>query len=589
VSSSSHSQQLLHRTREDFLSTKSASLHGNKHFADWQRETSRENPIQFALIFLLSYLILFLGMSRRPFEYDEGLVLTAAMRVAAGQVPHRDFYANYGPAQFYILAGLFKLFGESILVERLFDLFIKALLVTSVYAIASSYCRRSVAALTSVVTVLWLFGLNVLAGNAQIPVSLLNVIGSALILPVFLRSVSTRRMFAAGTVAGVAALFRYDTGVALLGIQVCTIAIAIYFRDPSSRLRAFASTLWPYLIAFAVVTLPPALYYLSVAPLHAFVHDIILYPSKYYHRGRDLPFPGIALKGLENFEIYLPIAAAVISLYVAVAPRLGARGNKAFSVQRISGEQQWHGFLVTFGLLAVVMYLKGFVRVSLAHMYLSIVPSLLLIAVLFQHRLTFPRLGRIPIMCLVWLSVLAATWSALHETKSLYLLHVFVPESILPSSRQAPTEIQTAWCRITNPLTRGFCFLPGDDRIQTIEFIDSHTRPDQKLYVGVTKHDRIYANDNVIYFGTQRLPATRWSHFDPFLQNSYEIQTEMVHELEVNAPPYIVLDSEFDLVREPNDSSKSTGVILLDEYLQTKYQHIETFGAMSIWQRIHPV
>jgi hypothetical protein len=50
-----------------------------------------------------------------------------------------------------------------------------------------------------------------------------------------------------------------------------------------------------------------------------------------------------------------------------------------------------------------------------------------------------------------------------------------------------------------------------------------------------------------------------------------------------------VLDSEFDLVREPNDSSKSTGVILLDEYLQTKYQHIETFGAMSIWQRIHPV
>jgi hypothetical protein len=60
----------------------------------------------------------------------------------------------------------------------------------------------------------------------------------------------------------------------------------------------------------------------------------------------------------------------------------------------------------------------------------------------------------------------------------------------------------------------------------------------------------------------------------------------MVHDLEVNAPPYIVLDSEFDLINEPNDSSKSSGVTLLDEYIHSKYQHVETFGEMSIWQRI---
>ena len=79
-------------------------------------------------------------------------MLTAAMRVAGGQIPHRDFYANYGPAQFYLLAGLFKLFGESILVERLFDLLIKALLVTTVYGIALGYCRKLVAAVVAIVT-----------------------------------------------------------------------------------------------------------------------------------------------------------------------------------------------------------------------------------------------------------------------------------------------------------------------------------------------------------------------------------------------------------------------------------------------------
>jgi hypothetical protein len=158
---------------------------------------------------------------------------------------------------------------------------------------------------------------------------------------------------------------------------------------------------------------------------------------------------------------------------------------------------------------------------------------------------------------------------------------------MLSSALRASPEAQTAWCNGTNALTKGFCFLPEDDRVRTIEFIDSHTTPEQRLYVGTTKHDRIYANDNLIYFATQRLPATMWSHFDPGLQNSYGIQTQMIHELEVNAPPYIVLDSEYDLLREPNDSAKSTGVTLLDDYIHNKYQHIKTFGNLSVWQGIH--
>jgi hypothetical protein len=97
---------------------------------------------------------------------------------------------------------------------------------------------------------------------------------------------------------------------------------------------------------------------------------------------------------------------------------------------------------------------------------------------------------------------------------------------------------------------------------------------------------KIFANDNLIYFGSQRLPATKWSHFDPGLQNTYEIQTEMVHELEANAPPYIVLNSEFDQVREANDSANSTGVTLLDDYIRNKYRPVQTFGMMSVWQRV---
>jgi len=244
------------------------------------------------------------------------------------------------------------------------------------------------------------------------------------------------------------------------------------------------------------------------------------------------------------------------------------------------------GFLVAFGLLTFVMYFKGFVRISVIHMYLAIIPSLLLAAALFQDRFAFPRRVQISIMFVVWLSLLSPAWCSLREIRDLYEEHCSLPESVWSAARRTAPAIKTTWCGTTNPATRGLCFLPEDDRIQTVEFIDSHTRPDQKIFVGVTHHDKIFANDNLIYFASHRLPATRWSHFDPDLQNRYDIQVQIVQELEVNTPPYVVLDSEFDRTYEPNDSSRSSGVTLLDEYLHKNYQYTQTFGRMSIWQRI---
>jgi hypothetical protein len=550
----------------------SASPQSGNKLPSQRRKTFRVSSIELGLVFLVSYLFLFFVMTRRPGMYDEGIVLTAATRIAAGQLPHRDFYFIYGPAQVYILAGLFKAFGTSLLVERLFDLFIKALVVATVYGIVLTYCRRSVAIFISAVTVLWIFSLSEF-GIATTPVSLLNLVGSALILPIFVEDISTRRMLAAGAVSGAALLFRYDTGVALLGIHSCVISIAVYLRskDIASGLRKFPSIFWPYLVGFALLAVPPAIYYFSVAPFAPLFHDIVLYPSKYYGRDRNLPFPRIY--GLENLGVYLPIAITAVSLYALGECRFGARRNGMGLIEDIPQARQWHGYLVTFSLLLSVMYLKGLVRISPIHMYLAIIPSLLLIAVLFQHQSAFSWPVRILINCLMLLSLVGAIWSSRREI------------GIQQAEHSSP-ETQKAWCKIASPLTEGYCFLPEDDRIHAIEFISSHTGPGQPLYSGVTHHDRIFANDDLIYFATHRLPATRWSHFDPDLQNRYDIQKQIVQELERNPPPYIVLDSEFDSVREPNDSAKSSGVTLLDEYIEGHYEPSQRFGIMWIWRRL---
>ena len=152
----------------------------------------------------------------------------------------------------------------------------------------------------------------------------------------------------------------------------------------------------------------------------------------------------------------------------------------------------------------------------------------------------------------------------------------------------APRAPYRSWCSEKTPITRGLCFLMDEDHIQTVEFLIQHTRPEDTLYVGLPQHDRILINDNMTYFATQRLPATKWSHFDPFLQNSVATQQSMIADLERNKPPYVVLDSQFDALHEPNGSSVHTGVHLLDNYIAQNYRWVETFGKMSVLQRSGP-
>ena len=70
------------------------------------------------LIFIVSLLYLFLFRRHSGMDPDEGIVLQGADRVLRGEVPYRDFFSFYTPGSFYLVAALFKLFGNSFLVAR---------------------------------------------------------------------------------------------------------------------------------------------------------------------------------------------------------------------------------------------------------------------------------------------------------------------------------------------------------------------------------------------------------------------------------------------------------------------------------------
>src|SRR5678816_3540045 len=77
--------------------------------------------------------------------YDEALVLVGADRVLRGDMPYRDFWSYYGPASSYLLAGLYRLFGEFAFVGRGLDIAAKTATATLVVALVLQFGRRTAA------------------------------------------------------------------------------------------------------------------------------------------------------------------------------------------------------------------------------------------------------------------------------------------------------------------------------------------------------------------------------------------------------------------------------------------------------------
>ena len=515
---------------------------------------------RWLVIFLGAFLVLFLGMDRGFDFYDEGLKLVGAMEVAAGEVPHRDFYANYGPAQFYIFAWLFHWFGWSIFVERVCDLAVRAAIVTFSYGFVASYCRQRVAIWTAIVCGLWLFSAGIPSiGSPILPLILLSLAGSSLLLPIFAADLPAWRALLAGAIAGTAMLFRYDVGVALAAIQLASMGVAGLRR----KRALLYSSLGEYAVGAIAIFLPPALLYLAVAPVHPFVHDIFLYPSKYYARARHLPLPRIHLRSLENLALYLPPVAAMVAFF-------DSRDEEQAGKNR-------NGVLILFGLLAAVFYFKGIVRISVVQMMLSLVPTVIVIAVLLDA--TAKRGGRLHTLakCLMGVSIFTATWAGLKEVRVLLLDRQSVLQEFVSRGSTCPRG---------GRLDTGLCFVIDPDHAQVITYLDAHTQPSERIFIGLSRHDRLVANDLLTYFLAARLPATHWAHFDPDLQTRADIQAEMVQELERQATRYVVLESQFDATLEKwNDSSRSSGVHLLDDYIREHYHLVKEFGSLSIWLR----
>jgi hypothetical protein len=77
-------------------------------------------------IFMILTVLAFATIPVAPYLFDnlwgpdESMLLVYPQRILSGQWPNRDFFNNaYGPGQFWLLAGAYRIFGASVITERL--------------------------------------------------------------------------------------------------------------------------------------------------------------------------------------------------------------------------------------------------------------------------------------------------------------------------------------------------------------------------------------------------------------------------------------------------------------------------------------
>jgi 4-amino-4-deoxy-L-arabinose transferase-like glycosyltransferase len=95
------------------------------------------------LIFILTAAYLLLFRRYTMMDPDEGIVLQGALRILRGEVIYRDFFSFFTPGSYYLLAALFKVFGNSFITARTALAVFGGLFSVVTYLLARRVCFRS--------------------------------------------------------------------------------------------------------------------------------------------------------------------------------------------------------------------------------------------------------------------------------------------------------------------------------------------------------------------------------------------------------------------------------------------------------------
>ena len=503
-------------------------------------------------------------------QYDEGILLTNANALSWGRVPYRDFYSNYPPGIFLVLAGLFALFGPSLLVERVLGVFLHLAVAAGAGRVTARMLGSRFEWMPAALVMLWFIPLRAVsfAWLAGFAMALFSID-----LWVAAHARANRSLYlAAGGLLGTVSWFRHDLFVYFalwLGGAAAAWAGWSYRRERDREpLRAILWTGAGTAVALVLMWLPV----FALAGIRQTTADLYFTQVRHVMPARELPLPGPFPLGEASLPLPLPQATLPFPLpaflradfeggvaYTLIAPVLAIA---ALLAPRAVGLKS-RATVVLLGALSAAVMPQMLGRTDHYHAIFAVPPALAL-----GWLWAFGRSGSRLDAGLGWLRALLGLW-LLTQPVGGHLAEL--PKPLGPTPMPKLARLSGRWT------------FPG--RRQVLAFIAKRTRPGDPLFVGQLDHRWTYISETDLYFLANRVGATRYTQFDPNVTNREDVQREMISQLEQVRPRVVVLATSYGGPTEEPNESRNEGSGALDKYLHRRYRTVRTVEGYALLVR----
>jgi len=507
---------------------------------------------------LIAGLSLAVGLSR--FDQgidlaDEGFLALGAARVAAGELPHRDFVSLQPPLSFYVAAGAFGLLGTSLVSLRWIGLLLHLLIVFQIYGLTRRLARPSLAlAATLPATLLGLPQFD------YVPFAAWQGVGFVLAATLaLLRAASAGRggwAIAAGVLTAAAALTRHDQAF-YLAIAVLVYMLALR-RTKRNELPAIAPErlLVRWIGGLALVLAPATLLWLFLGALPAMYRQLVLFPVTTYAGTSSLPMPAL----LGERSVGQQVVALLFYVPPVVLLPIGGWLAVRAARQRLDLEKARLVFLVV---LAGLFYLQVLTRSDLQHLLITLPPFLLVVGWLLERtrrdaRQWIGRVGRIRMESRTRSRV--TTGLALLFLGGIYGAGwVLAGEILLPPTAAGSTRLDLERSGVTvDPATTA-----------TLEPLIREIR----RAAPADRSILVLPYQPMVYFLADRRNPTRWNYIWPGDQSTAE-HRELIEEARRDPPAVAILFGRGGLAHY---APEITG------WLDTEYRRVNESPELSIY------
>ena len=497
---------------------------------------------------------------------DEGLMLQAAARIADGEVPYRDFWWFYPPGQPYLLAALWDLFGPSLLPWRFVRAAADATIALLVWRLALRRAGQWPALAAWLASAL---AVSSATGPHPYPIAMIFALGALLLLG--------RHPGWAGVMAGVASAWRIEFAAYLaLG---CVVGLLLRGGARPALLRFLGGGMG----AAAAFYVPMVI---AAGPGRSW--DLLIrYPVFEFGKYQTLPFPLVWDGGGQARGSDLVAQFLSYHFPLALVLTLLASFLALFLIDRPG---RW--LEVATGIFGIGMAHYLFVRADAFHVGpLAIVDSVLAAwavgAVAWSRRTRGWRLSRhgrgrdllaalaatVAGVGLAW-GMADTSWKRLREVRE------------ARASREIAIDVADGVREM--PVTR--CSLRGEPvqlcRTQDLEgaarWIRLNVPEGEPIYVTTRRSDLVTAGAPLFYVLAGRPNVSPYDIAAPGVVTSEPVQREIVGLLAGSGATVVRYSAGITAAPEPNQAGVSTGVTLLDDWLEANYAEVARFGVWSV-------